>query len=85
MINIFLSGAITMGFLLSALFFLAFWRRTGDKLFLPFAVAFVALGTAQAVLALGNVPSESRSWIFLLRFAAFLLIAIAIVLKNKRG
>lgn len=79
---LFLSGAATMGFAVIALFFLRFWRRTGDGLFLSFAVAFLLLGLVQALLALGNVPVEERSWIYLIRAAAFVLIIVAVVRKN---
>lgn len=81
----FLSGAVTFGFLLAGLFFLRFWRRTGDSLFLAFAVAFWLLGLGQALLALANVPVEERSWLYLLRLAAFGIILVAIWLKNRRG
>jgi len=36
----FLSGAVTLGFLVAATFFLRFWRRTHDRLFIAFAAAF---------------------------------------------
>jgi len=83
MLSIFLSGAITMGFLLGGLFFLRFWRQTGDQLFLTFAIAFWLLALAQALLALGPTGSEERSWLFGLRLLAFLLIAGSIIRKNR--
>ena len=52
----FLSGAITMGFLMAALFFLSFWRSTRDSLFLAFAIAFALLGIGQAIQALASIP-----------------------------
>jgi hypothetical protein len=61
----FLSGAITLGFLVAALFFLRFWRKTQDTLFLAFATSFALLGVGQAVQALANIPQEERSYIFL--------------------
>jgi membrane-associated PAP2 superfamily phosphatase len=79
----FLSGAITLGFLVASLFFLRFWRRTQDGLFLAFAMAFALLGFGQAVQALANIPQEERSYIFLIRLAAFTLILVAIVRKNR--
>lgn len=79
----FLSGAITLGFLVAGLFFLRFWRRTNDALFLAFAAAFALLGAAQAVQALANIPQEERSYIFLLRLAAFTIILAAIARKNR--
>ena len=80
----FLSGAITLGFVIAALFFLRFWRDTRDELFLSFSIAFLLLGIGQAILALGGVPSEYRSWVYLVRLAGFVLILIAIVRKNQR-
>ena len=79
----FLSGSIFVGFLVAGLFFLRFWRRTHDGLFLAFAVAFALLGLGQAVQALANIPEEERSYIFLIRLAAFTIILIAIVRKNR--
>jgi hypothetical protein len=79
----FLAGAIMFGFLVAALFFLRFWRRTGDGLFLAFAIAFALLGVGQAVQALANIPQEERSYIFLIRLAAFTIIIAAVVRKNR--
>ena len=84
MLTTFLSGAITMGFLLCALCFLRFWKRTEEGLFLTFAIAFGLLGLTQALLALGAVGEEERSWLFIPRLIAFLLIAYAIVAKNRQ-
>ena len=81
----FLSGAITLGFLVASLFFGRFWRRTGDGLFLAFAAAFVLLGVQQALLVLSGIPVEERSPLYLLRLVAFLLIITAIVRKNARS
>jgi hypothetical protein len=81
----FLSGAVAAGFLLAGLFFLRFWKRTRDGLFLAFAAAFVLLGLGQALLALANVPDEERSWLYLVRLLAFALILAAIIRKNRRS
>jgi len=78
----FLAGAATMGYAAAALFFLRFWRDTRDGLFLGFAIAFLLLGIVQAILTLGDVPVEERSWVYLIRLAAFVLILVAIVRKN---
>ena len=81
----FLSGAVTMGFVVSGLFFLRFWKKTRDPLFLAFALAFWLLGLTQALLALANIPVEERSWLYLIRLAAFSLILLSIWRKNRRG
>ncbi|WP_172125649.1 MULTISPECIES: DUF5985 family protein [unclassified Devosia] len=80
----FVSGLITMGFVVSGLFFLRFWVRTRQLLFAAFAAAFWLLAANQALLALSGLPAEERSWLYLLRLSAFVLIIIAIVLKNRR-
>ena len=79
----FLSGAATFGFLVASLFFLRFWARTRDPLFLSFAAAFCLLGLTHALLALADLPAEERSFLYLLRLAAFALILFAIVRKNR--
>lgn len=82
---VFLSGAVATGFVVAGLFFLRFWKRTRDSLFLSFALAFWLLGLVQALLALSNIPTEERSWLYILRLAAFSLILISIWRKNRRG
>ncbi|MDT8757392.1 DUF5985 family protein [Sphingomonas psychrotolerans] len=79
----FLSGAVTLGFAIAGLFFLRFWRDTHDELFLAFAAAFLLLGVGQAILALGGIPDEQRSWVYLVRLVAFLTIIVAILRKNR--
>lgn len=81
----FLSGMVVMGFLIASLFFLRFWKRTRDRLFAAFALAFWLLGMTQALLAFSTVPVEERSWLYLLRLAAFIVILLAIWDKNARA
>jgi uncharacterized membrane protein len=79
----FLSGAVALGFFICGLFFLRFWKRTRDELFLAFAAAFALLGTGQSVIALANIPTEEKGALYLIRLAAFLLIIFAIYRKNR--
>ena len=79
----FLAGAVSFGFLVCGMLFLRFWRRTREELFLAFSLAFALLGLVQAVLALGNIPTEERGSLYLIRLAAFLIILIAIYRKNR--
>jgi membrane-associated PAP2 superfamily phosphatase len=81
----FLGGAVSMGFAVAALFFLKFWRRTRMALFLVFSASFLLLGVTQALLTLAEIPVEERSWVFLLRLVAFLLILGARWWQNRRG
>lgn len=80
----FFSGLITMGFIVCSAFFLRFWRRTRDSLFLVFAIAFLLLAANQALTTLLGLPLEERSWLYLLRLAAFGIIIAAIIAKNLR-
>ena len=85
MVNDFLAGAIVMGFAVAALMFLKFWRRTHEGLFLAFSGSFLLLAVTQALLTLGDFQDEERSWLYLLRLAAFLLILFAMGWQNRRG
>lgn len=80
----FVTGAITMGHAIAGLFFLRFWARTRDKLFLSFAAAFSLMAVSQAVLTFSGDLREEQSWIYLIRLAAFVLIIIAVLRKNIR-
>ena len=77
-----LSGMITSGFGIAALFFLRFWRRTGDPLFAAFGWAFLLLAVNQLLIGTSDSSGEEQSWLYLPRLAAFLLIIFAIVRKN---
>jgi K+ transporter len=82
----FVDGLVTMTFVVIGVFFVKFWHRTRDPLFIAFAIAFWLLALNESLLATNVVPSEERGWTYLLRVAAFVFIAIAIVRKNaERG
>lgn len=81
----FLSGMVAAGCFTAALFFLRFWKRTRDGLFLSFAGAFLLLGLGQTLLTLVGFRIEERNWIYLIRLAAFLLILFAIYRKNRES
>ena len=81
----FMSGMVAAGFLVSGLFFLRFWRRTHDSLFIAFALAFWLLGLGQTLVALTDIPVEERSPLYLLRLAAFALILVSVAMKNRRA
>jgi hypothetical protein len=78
------NGAIAMGFLVCAVFFIRFWTLNKDSLFLVFAIAFFLLALNQSLGSILGLPLEERSWLYLLRLAAFSMIIIAIVRKNFR-
>ena len=80
----FLMGAIAMASAVVALFFLRFWRETGDRLFAIFSAAFLLLGITRLGLTLSRDLSEGHTLWYWVRFAAFALILIAIADKNRR-
>lgn len=72
-----------MGFMAGALMFLGFWRRSRAGLFLAFAGAFALLALNQLLLAVTATYLEERSWLYLIRLAAFFLIILAIWRHNR--
>lgn len=75
-------GASVMACFAIALFFLRGWRASSDSFLLLFALAFGVFGLNRFALALSEERDEEL-WLYLVRLAAFLLIAIAIVQKNR--
>jgi hypothetical protein len=80
----FIMGAIAMASGVVALFFWRFWRETGDRLFVIFSAAFLLLGITRFGLAMSRDFTEGHTMWYWLRFAAFLLILVAIADKNRR-
>jgi len=78
----FLAGAVTLGFFVAAGFFLRFWRRTRDRLFLAFSAAFMLLAVNQALAAFLGAGDELTPYTYLLRVFGFMLILYAIIDKN---
>ena len=81
-ITTFFSGAVMMGFLVAAAFFVRFYQTTRDRLFRTFSFAFLLLAAERVVLLFVPVDAESYSAVYLFRLAAFLCILVAIVDKN---
>jgi hypothetical protein len=84
MLKAFLSGAISMASLAIALFFLRFWRQTGDRLFVIFAAAFGLLMVERLMLTTVSASHELAPYIYVVRLLAFILIMGAVVDKNRR-
>lgn len=78
----YLSGMITFGFLVAALFFARFWKKTGDRLFVAFAVAFALLALNQGLAQWLGAADERVAYTYLLRVLGFALILGAIIDKN---
>lgn len=78
-----ISGAMAMAYLVSGLFFLRFWRDTSDRLFLMFAAAFGLLAAQRTLLSVLAERPDAHLPLYVVRLAAFLLILVAIVDKNR--
>lgn len=81
----FMSGALTCTYVIAAIYFLRFWTRAADRLFLMFALAFALLAANQVTLFVIASPDELGDYAYLLRVLAFALILIGIVVKNMSG
>ncbi len=83
MSNDFFSGATAVFYFVATLVFLKFWRRTGQGLFLWFALAFGVLGLQPMIVGAMSLDSEQESQLFLLRLVGFLLIIVGVIWANR--
>ena len=79
-----MGGALPALAFVIGLFFWRYWRASGDRLFVFFTAAFWLMGVNWGAVALVSPAHEARPYFYLLRLAAFVLISIAIVDKNRR-
>ncbi|KYG63212.1 hypothetical protein AZI86_16040 [Bdellovibrio bacteriovorus] len=82
--NQFIYGAVMMASLCNGLFFLKFWRKTGDRFFSMFAAAFILLSVERWLLLFIKTANETNTWVFMVRLVAFALIIGAVIDKNKK-
>jgi uncharacterized membrane protein HdeD (DUF308 family) len=78
----FLLGVIATCSLAAGVFFLKFWKRTRDSLFLTFGIAFIIEGLNRGAFMLLDRPNEGSPIIYIIRLGVFLLILGAILKKN---
>ena len=83
-VNGIVSGALTMGYLIVATFFLRFWASSRDRLFALFAFSFALLAVQRVAITMTREAMEDQTVFYLLRLAAFVVILVAIVDKNRR-
>lgn len=81
--NEFLMGANALASAALALFFLRFWHQVGDRLFLAFCVSFALLTGSRLGLAVVHLASEDKSFFYWVRFAAYFIILLAVLDKNR--
>ena len=81
----FLAGALTRAYVIATVFFVHFWQRTSDRLFLAFAAAFALLALNQITIFALGVNDERHNYAYVLRVLGFVLILAAIIDKNLHG
>jgi hypothetical protein len=83
MLEGFLLGIIVTSSLAVGGFFLKFWRKTHDLLFLGFAAAFLIEGLNRLAFLWLDQPGEGNPVVYTIRLFSYLLILAAIVHKNR--
>lgn len=82
-LNAVFSGVLLMGYAVSGLFFLRFWKETKDRLFGIFAAAFFILAFQRLAVAVLPEHEQDPVLIYSIRLLAFVLILWAIIDKNR--
>jgi len=83
-VNVFLWGALFASCAIVSCQLFGAWRKTRDRLFLSFTAAFALLSLHWGILGVLNPSTEARHVIYLLRFAAFVVLIAGIIDKNRR-
>ena len=82
--RLFISGMLAMGYAVAALFFFRFWRRSRDRLFAFFSIAFALLAFHRIALSAAEGLGGPEWAYSALRLIAYLTILAAIVDRNRR-
>ena len=78
-----LLGAVIMGDMIAALFFVRYWKLTGDRFFLFFAGSFVAIAVSRMVVDEYIPPIGYEPIGYVIRILSYLFIIAGIVYKNR--
>ena len=79
-----LIGGIAVAALIAGVFFFRFWKSSGDRFFLMFAVAFWIEGAHRIFIYTWVGRDEASPLYYVVRLIAYGLIIAAIVDKNRR-
>ena len=82
-LNAMFAGGIMVSAWAISVFFMRFWRKTGDRLFVLFAIAFFLMGVERVVIV--SLPAKHQFAAYSIRLCAFLLIILAGWQKNRRN
>ncbi len=78
----FLLGLVVMACTAIGVFFWKFWKRTCDRLFLSFAIAFWLFAANWAMLAMVR-RDEGYAAVYLFRLLGFVIIIAGVIGKNR--
>ena len=78
-----LLGAVIMGDLIASLFFVRFWKITGDRFFLFFAASFIAIAVSRVVVDEGIPPFGYEPFGYMIRVLSYVCIIAGILYKNR--
>jgi hypothetical protein len=77
----FVAGLLAMGYFVASLYFLRFWKRSSERLFVFFALSFALLSVHRIGLIV--LPSVDSTWLYGVRLLAFVLLLVGILEKNR--
>ena len=83
MMNELLLGGVATAAIVAGLFFLNFWKATGDRFFLFFATSFWLEAFSRVLIGIMHGWREDTPVLYLIRLAAYGLILVAILDKNR--
>lgn len=83
-LSTFLSGALLTVYGFIGLHFLRFWKLTRDVFFIFFALAFFLLAIERIPIFFLRPDLSGMAWVYGIRLSAFILIILAIVIKNRK-
>ena len=79
-----LLGGIILSSIMAGLFFLRFWKVTGDRLFLFFSLAFFTMALSRVLMSLTVVSSDEHPVVYIVRLLAYGLILFGVLDKNRK-
>lgn len=82
LINAFLGGITLTTFLASSYIFAKFWKETRDRLLGSFSISFLLIAIERILLFSTHATDDGRSYLYVIRLVAFLLILYGIVQTN---
>jgi hypothetical protein len=77
-----LLGAVIMGDVIAAVFFVRYWRLTGDRFFLFFSASFIAIAVSRVVVDENLPPVGYEPFGYIIRILSYLFIIGGILYKN---